>query len=214
MKKVVLFGDSIRLGYQKYVKDRFKGVAEVVYPEYNSMFAQYLLRYANVWMDEFSFPKDADLVHWNAGLWDVLRIMGDDLFTPPEFYAQTLRRIFERFKLLFPNAKQVFALSTAVAEEEYAPPYQRLNADIERFNQIAVQTLTPLGVGFDDLYSVTKSAAKECRSDSTHFNTEQGILLVGEQVVSCLCKELGLAEKDLSKGEAVLHNYSKQVIGW
>lgn len=214
MKKVILFGDSICLGYQKYVKNRLEGVVEVIYPEVNCAFAQNVLRYANIWKDEFSLPEDTDLVHWNAGLWDVLRIMGDDVFTPPIFYGQLLERLQKRFSLLYPKAKQVFALSTSVIEEGYEPPYQRYNADIEQFNQIAVEKLTPLGVSINDLYSVTKLAPKSCRSDVTHFNTEEGVLLVGEQVVKSICEQLNINNSDLKDSEAVLHNYSKKVIGW
>ena len=32
MKKIVLIGDSIRMGYDKYVKMALEGVAEVYYP--------------------------------------------------------------------------------------------------------------------------------------------------------------------------------------
>ena len=208
-----MIGDSIRIGYQGYVKERLGAVAKIYYPEDNCRFTQYIMRYANVWKEQGDFPEDADMVHWNVGLWDILRIMGDDVFTPPEFYAQNLRRLFQRFKLLFPNAKQVFALTTTVVEEEYAPPYQRRNADVELFNKVAVETLAPLGVEFDDLYTVSKNATKECRSDSTHFNTEEGIALMGEQVVQCLCKTLGIGEEELNEGKAVFHNYSKEIIG-
>ncbi len=47
MKKVVLIGDSVRLGYDKYVKDALKGSAEVLYPQENCRFAEYVLRYAH-----------------------------------------------------------------------------------------------------------------------------------------------------------------------
>ena len=43
MKKIVLIGDSIRMGYDKYVKDALSGVAEVYYPEENCKFAEYVL---------------------------------------------------------------------------------------------------------------------------------------------------------------------------
>ena len=36
MKKIVLFGDSIRMGYDKYVREALEGTAEVYYPEENS----------------------------------------------------------------------------------------------------------------------------------------------------------------------------------
>ena len=35
MKKVVILGDSIRMGYDKYVKEALKDVAAVYYPKDN-----------------------------------------------------------------------------------------------------------------------------------------------------------------------------------
>ena len=78
MKKIVLIGDSIRLGYEKYVKEAFEGVAEVYSPTENCRFAEYTLRFATDWKSKGQWPGDVDVVHWNAGLWDVLELFGDD----------------------------------------------------------------------------------------------------------------------------------------
>ena len=61
MKKIILIGDSIRLGYDKYVKEALSGVAEVYYPDENCRFAEYVLRYAHTWKSELGWPEDADL---------------------------------------------------------------------------------------------------------------------------------------------------------
>ena len=45
MKKIILIGDSIRQGYDKYVKMAFEGVAEVYYPTDNCRFTTYILRH-------------------------------------------------------------------------------------------------------------------------------------------------------------------------
>ena len=44
MKKVLLIGDSIRQGYDRYVKMSLEGEAEVFYPEENCRFSVYVLR--------------------------------------------------------------------------------------------------------------------------------------------------------------------------
>ena len=74
MKKILLIGDSIRMGYDKYVKEALKDSAEVYYPEENCRFAEYVLRYAHEWKKKLGCPDDPDLVHWNAGLWDALEL--------------------------------------------------------------------------------------------------------------------------------------------
>ena len=73
MKKIVLLGDSIRKGYDKYVKMAFKDVAEVYYPTENCRFAAYLLRYIHGYK-KLVEEGEVDVIHWNAGLWDCLRL--------------------------------------------------------------------------------------------------------------------------------------------
>ena len=163
MKKVILLGDSIRLGYERYVQAMLDGGATVYSPgDVNCGMAQFMQRWVHEWKRREGFPDDTDLVHWNAGLWDVLRICGDDTLSSPAFYAETIERIHRRLKILCPKAKLVFALSTWVQEDLYQGDYQRYNNDIELFNEIAVKTLQPLGEEFDDLYAATKNAPKAC----------------------------------------------------
>ena len=213
MKKILLCGDSIKFGYQRYVTGALEGVAEVYALTESARFAQHFLRWIHDWKTKEEIPTDIDLVHWNVGLWDVLRIMGDGTFTSPEFYGELLKRLQNRLRVLFPNAKQVFALSTAVIEEKYEPPFQRYNADIEQFNKIAVETLTPLGVEINDLYTLTKDAPQNCRSDMTHFYTEDGILFVGSKVVKTICDVLDIPETSLKAGSVSVPQLSKEIVG-
>ena len=213
MKGVFLFGDSIRLGYERYIKAMFDGVANVYAPAQNCGLAQFVQRWVHVWAHNEGVPRDVDVVHWNAGLWDVLRIFDDGPLSSPAFYAESLKQIHGRLKMLFPNAKIVFALSTAVQEEEYRGEYKRLNSDIRAYNQIAIETLTPLGETFDDLYSITENAPKECYSDPTHFNTVAGIKLVGGTVLNCLCEALGIDRASLQEREAELFEIPESILG-
>ena len=214
MKSVLLLGDSIRLGYERYVAAMLDGVAQVYTPgDVNNGMAQFVLRWVHEWKRRGGFPDDLQLVHWNAGLWDVLRIHGDDTLSPPEFYGDTLRRISERLRLIFPNAKQVFALSTWVQEDKYQGEYKRFNSDIERFNQIAIEVLTPLGVEFNDLHTVAKTAPAECWSDVTHFNTVEGIRRMGGAVVDCICEKLDVDRAALAEKEAKLFEIPELLLG-
>ena len=214
MKSVLLLGDSIRLGYERYVTAMLEGVVDVYTPgDVNNGMAQFILRWVHEWKKKGNYPDDLDLVHWNAGLWDVLRIHGDDTLSPPDFYGDTLRRISERLRLIFPKAKQVFALSTWVQEEGYRGEYRRKNSDIELFNDIAIKALSPLGVEFDDLYSVAKNAPQECWSDMTHFNTVDGMKRIGGAVVDCLCEQLGIDRILLAEKEAKLFEIPESILG-
>ena len=120
MKKIVLIGDSIRMGYDKYVKEALEKSAEVYYPAENCRFAEYVLRYLHEWRDKEKWGEDVDLVHWNAGLWDVLELFEDEPLTSLSYYAEAIERIYKRIRLLFPRAKIIFATSTAVIEEKFS----------------------------------------------------------------------------------------------
>ena len=99
MKKIMLIGDSIRMGYDEYVKNALQGVAEVYYPGENCRFAEYVLRYAHEWKSELKLDDSVDLVHWNAGLWDALELFGDDPLTSFSYYGEAIARIDKSKKL-------------------------------------------------------------------------------------------------------------------
>ena len=192
MDKIYLIGDSIRVGatgspgYGVYVKEMLSGKAEVYAPTANCGFAQHTQRYLHEWVNATvpqEIPRDEfTVVHWNNGLWDVLRLLGDDPFTDIEFYAATLKRLHKRIRLLFPKAKIIFALSTTVKEEWAKPDFLRLNSDIARYNQKAIEVLAPLGVEFNDLYTVTEGFDDSLRSDWVHFG-EEGSRILAEAVI-------------------------------
>ena len=48
--KIVLIGDSIREGYDRYVKQAFDGVAMVCYPPENCRFTTYIIRNLIEWI--------------------------------------------------------------------------------------------------------------------------------------------------------------------
>jgi hypothetical protein len=54
MKKVLLIGDSIRLGYQQFVQEGLRDRAEVVGPEDNGRFSKYTLWGINLWIKELN----------------------------------------------------------------------------------------------------------------------------------------------------------------
>lgn len=192
MKKIVLIGDSIRKGYDAYVKEQLAGKAEVFYPEENCRFAQYVFLNLMGWKLDGNWGDDVDLVHWNAGLWDVAHIMDEGCITLPEQYALTLGRIVKRIRMLFPKAKIVFANNTNVKEEKYGRDFWRRNEDIQRYNAIAAEVFAGTDVVINDLYTLTENIPDSERSDMTHFYTPEGTKQIGDAVVKCICGELGI----------------------
>ncbi|MBO5907152.1 MAG: SGNH/GDSL hydrolase family protein [Clostridia bacterium] len=214
MKKIILIGDSIRMGYDKYVKDALAGTAEVYYPEENCRFAQYTLRYLHDWKKRLEWPENADLVHWNAGLWDVAEIYGDEPMSSLAHYADMVRRIDARIRLLFPKAKIVFATSTAIREEGYTGIFKRHNAVIERFNATALNVLADTDTVINDLYAHTVSVPTECCSDMTHYNTPEGAAYMGNRVLSVICPLLNISASEIKLENFTLENYSADNIGF
>lgn len=200
MKNVLLLGDSIRQNYQEYVKENLSNVSNVsnvYYPNDNGRFCQFTLRYLHEWIGALSKHGEIefDIVHFNCGLWDILRLSNEDEpFTGEEQYCDLLIRIVNRIKYLCPNARIIFALTTKVIEPGFEPGTdvgERRNADIERYNMLAKKVFDDLQIEIDDLYSISDNLPKEAHSDMVHFETELGISALGAQVVKCLRKYCG-----------------------
>lgn len=196
MKKILLIGDSIRLGYDKYVKMAFEDVAEVYYPEENSRFVMYVYRRLHEWKEELKCGDDIDVVHWNAGLWDNLILLDGKHLTPIEIYKEYVDRTCNMIKMLFPNAKMIFATSTPVQEELFTA-CKRYNKDTEEYNRVAVEVVKSYGAEINNLYSLANAAPAEYHSDLTHYYTKEGTSLLTNQVVKCLETSLGIQAKEL-----------------
>lgn len=194
MKTVLLLGDSIRIGYDKSVKKALEGKANVIFPEENCRFAAYLFRNLTDYSEKLPDCKNADVVHWNAGLWDCLRLMEEDPQTPVEFYEYYIDRLCLRIKKLWPNAHIIFATSTSVQEEKMSKSFKRYNSEIEEYNRIAVNTVKKHGFEVNDLYSLSRSLPEEAHSDPVHYYTDMGTEAYTNRVLSFIAPALGLSE--------------------
>lgn len=200
MKNIFLIGDSIRHGsyvetldsklspgYGVYVKEKLEaaGLANVCSPDENSRWAQYTLRFLHKWAKEVPDPTKVDVVHWNNGLWDAVRLFGDEPLTPIEFYELMLPRVYNRIRLLFPNAKIIFATSTAVIEEMSRPQFTRRNTEIMQYNEVAKKVMAQLNVPVNDLWAVTENWGPEMHADWVHFN-EEGCRILADKVIEAI----------------------------
>ncbi|MBQ2841262.1 MAG: SGNH/GDSL hydrolase family protein [Oscillospiraceae bacterium] len=190
MKKIFLIGDSIRFGaanspgYGVYVKEKLQHKAEVYAPDENCRFAQYTLRNLYDWAMQFD-TQSIDVVHWNNGLWDVLRLHGDEPLTPLNVYLSFLERVYKKIRLIFPKAKIIFALSTPVVEKWANPDFMRYNREIRHYNREAEKLMDSLGVQVNDLYSVAEKFDESMRADWVHYN-EKGSELLADAVVRAI----------------------------
>ena len=134
------------------------------------------------WAGAVADKDSVEVVYWNNGLWDVLRLFGDEPFCDIDYYGKTLVRIYKRIKHLFPRARVIFALNTSVKEEWASPDFTRINSDIELYNKEAVRVLTPYVDKIDDLYSVTQGFEDSMRVDWVHYNDE-GSRILADHVI-------------------------------
>lgn len=193
MKNVLLLGDSIRVGYDKAVRKTLEGKANVYFPEENCRFASYLLR--NLHEYQSLIPDgQVDVLHWNAGLWDCLRLFGEDPQTPLDVYAYYIDRLCIRIKKLFPDAVVIFATSTRVQSEKMDPNFKRYNEDTEAYNAAAVEIVKKYGFQVNDLYAVSAALPEDAHSDAVHYYTPMGTEAFANQVLSYLAPALELPE--------------------
>lgn len=214
MKKIVLIGDSIRMGYDKYVKEALSSVAEVYYPAENCRFSVNVLRFIHEWQSNGGWGDDVDLVHWNAGLWDALELFGDEPLNPISAYAQIVPRIHKRIRMLFPKAKIVFATSTPVLEDKCHENFRRHNSTIKAYNKAAIDALDGTDTVINDLYGICASAPESYHSDSVHYYTDEGTKLIGDKVLSVICGELGISASEVNVENFEPERYSKDNIGY
>ena len=108
MKKILLLGDSISLGYRAYVEKMLYGWAEVIYPHENTRFSTYLLRNLPIYKKQMNIgSEEVTAVVFNSGLWDVVRV-DDEVLVSKEVYADNIRRIINVLKNEYPNAMLFF----------------------------------------------------------------------------------------------------------
>ena len=187
MKRIFLIGDSIRLGYDGYVRELMLDEAQLYWSRENAQYTTHTLRFVHDWAKCDCDPAKIDLVHWNNGLWDSLQVLPDPLpVVPLDEYRRNLGRIVNRLRLIFPNARLAFATTTSVITERMAPGFRRENATIEAYNDIAREVMQREGVAVDDLYPVARDMPEDWHAlDGTHF-TEEGYRALAQAVASFL----------------------------
>ena len=187
--KIVLFGDSQRqtfCGYGKRVEEILKAEGhEVFQPEDNGRFTKYLLRQI---IDFRKDIQDADIIHFNAGHWDVGVMFKSDNepFTSLDEYLANLRRIVAELKIITPHV--IFATTSPVREGHP----DETNAMIEKYNAAAVKLMKELNVRVNDMYNVILPQLEECVKpipDCVH-QTEKGKIVQSDQVLKVIHEEM------------------------
>jgi dienelactone hydrolase/lysophospholipase L1-like esterase len=191
--KVVLIGDSIRLGYAPGVAARLEGKAEVVSLPDNGGDSGNVLAH----LDEWVIRQKPDVVHINCGLHDLKR-SGADRRAQVDLarYEENLRQIVARVRG-GTKAAIVFASTTPILDDRHAARragFDRSEADVLRYNAAAVAVMREAGVPVDDLHWIVEQGgpATLLGPDGTHY-TSAGSDRLAAAVADCVLRQITIA---------------------
>jgi lysophospholipase L1-like esterase len=190
LPKVVLVGDSIRLGYAPLVAKKLDGLAVVGGPKANTADSATLLKN----LDEWVIREKPDVVHFNCGLHDLKKTKKDGSYQVGlEEYERNLRRIVQRLRTET-KAAIIFALTTPIDDARHArrgADFDRFDADVKRYNDAALRVMLAADVPVHDLDTIVRRAGPEqlLSADGTHY-TPAGYDRLAEAVADCIRRQL------------------------
>lgn len=191
-RKILLLGDSIRMGYQPFVQDILKNEADVWGPAENCAYALYTATRLSAWLEESGVP---DLVHWNNGLHD----SGCNLRRGPiQFsigdYLRNLEEIYKQLQAT--GAKIIWATTTPVSKVPTQIPFWSFsNEDIKKYNLVASNFATTHNLVINDLHALLDDKEEYFSEDHIHLN-EDGRKVLAQQVVSILRANIAYVNKN------------------
>ena len=182
MKKILLLGDSIRMSYQTYVKDKLDGVAEVMGPDENCRFAKYTLWNLQTWITDVNRP---DIIHWNNGIWDIFRINNDiGIFSSLEEYTKDIQRILKELRKW--ESKIIWATTTPVNDKNV----NCRNSDIDKYNDAVLKFMQKEQIEINDLNTVVRANIDSFISEDNLHLTYKGRLICSDAVTNAIIKHL------------------------
>lgn len=151
LPNVILYGDSISIGYTEYVRSSLEGKANVQRIHLNGgssgMFINNMEKLRKTMFQpvlKAGWDFDWDVIHFNVGLHDLKYILDGKLnkvdgiqVSSLKDYEKNLHEIIKFLKKQHPNAKLIFATTTPVPEGADG----RFANDDKRYNKVALKVL-------------------------------------------------------------------------
>ncbi len=190
MEKVVLIGDSIRMGYEATVRAELADVAEVWAPSENGETSRKILANFERWIVA---PK-ATVVHINCGLHDIkTRASSGEVAVPIDEYQSNVCEILAR-TMKETSATVIWASTTPINEKchnagKNPDRFDRFESDVVSYNKSAAKVAELLGVRTDDLFSLVKTIGRDgmLGAGGVHFTPEA-------------CETIGVAVSEFLRG--------------
>ena len=183
--KVVLIGDSIRMGYQPLVARKLEE-AEVWGPGENCRHSLWALEHFEPWVAACK----PDLVHVNFGIHDVTPMEdGDPQIVLPQ-YRRCLERFIRRVRALG-DVGLIWATSTPLYAPEAGVPMAKwrrwADGEIDVYNDAACEIARREGVPVNDLHAViVRNGFARCLTEDGCHITDFGNEVLSDAVVEAV----------------------------
>jgi len=185
--KIVLIGDSIRMGYQNIVKELLKDKADVIFKEEdNGRFVQYNLHQLNQLL--YHNPG-VDMVFFNSGYWDMnIEHPMDEAFNPIPIYLEGLKRIIDLIKKI--NAKPVFLTTPPIYNSGKSIDNTGTNSILNYknewvvdYNEHALKLMKENDVDVIDVFDLCLKSDKYYKCNDFLHLTYDGYLAISKEIV-------------------------------
>lgn len=193
LPRVVLIGDSIRMGYAPLVAKKLEGKAVVISAKDNGEDSRNVLKH----LDEWAINEKPSVIHFNCGLHD-LKLSQKTKTHQVELaqYEANLKQIVDRLKKET-SAVVVFAATTPIHDERHAARkggFDRTEADVKKYNETGLKVMRSAGVPVHDLHWVVElgSIDRMLGPDGTHYGAAANEKLA-DAVADCILRQLTIA---------------------
>jgi dienelactone hydrolase/lysophospholipase L1-like esterase len=192
LPKVVLVGDSIRMGYAPVVARLLAGKATVISAAANGGDSANVRNHLQEWV----IREKPDIVHMNTGLHDLKVSRQTRQFQVPlDQYEANVRSIVQAIRN-GTSARLIFASTTPILDGRHARrdvEFDRFEKDVGRYNQAALKVMEQLDVPVDDLHSIVERGGAEglLEKDGTHY-TPEGYELLAAAVADCVLRQIAI----------------------
>eukprot|EP00903_Cladosiphon_okamuranus_P003953 g3951.t1 len=205
LPNVLLWGDSISIGYTRFVIPMLAGRANVSRIDGNSGDSSRGLERAGKWLGETKW----DVIHFNHGLHDLCyrhpdsKVQGKRdkvhgrIQIPIEQYGRNLEELVGELEKT--GATLIWASTTVVPEGEAG----RFVGDEVKYNAVAENIMKSHGIEINDLHALTETfdAGMFSKPGDVHYNEEGYAKIAGQpggKSISALENELKDAESELT----------------
>ncbi len=185
MERVLLIGDSIRIGYQATVEKELEGQTEVWQPEANGGNSRKVRENLDAW----ALGSPSKVIHVNCGLHDLkVEFDEEESAVPLAEYRQNVEEILQRLATQT-KAKVIWAATTPVNEAWHheRKDFDRFEAYVTEYNEAAAEICGRMNIPVNDLYRVVMDAGRDglLTPDGVHFQ-EEGSSLLGKAVAKAV----------------------------